>query len=63
MSPAATPSHGCPPGAGFAKLVTTQRFDSKAGKPNDNFNFVLTLVGPLKPPVSGTLSTSYNAVF
>ncbi|KAL4428691.1 hypothetical protein ABPG77_009797 [Micractinium sp. CCAP 211/92] len=49
--------------AGFVKLVTTQRFDSKAGKPNDNFNFVLTLVGPLKPPVSGTLSTSYNAVF
>ncbi len=52
-----------PPGAGFVQLVTTQRFDSKAGKPNDNFNFGLTLVGPLKLPVSGALSTSYTAAF
>ncbi|KAL4428692.1 hypothetical protein ABPG77_009798 [Micractinium sp. CCAP 211/92] len=49
--------------AGFVQLVTTQRFDSKAGKPNDNFNVGLTLVGPLKLPVSGTLSTSYTGAF
>ncbi|KAL4421879.1 hypothetical protein ABPG77_003681 [Micractinium sp. CCAP 211/92] len=49
--------------AGFARLVVTQRWDPKASRPQDSVNFGVTLVGPLKPPVSGALKASYAAAF
>ncbi|KAL4429867.1 hypothetical protein ABPG77_010984 [Micractinium sp. CCAP 211/92] len=47
--------------AGFARLVMSQRWDDKKGMEADFLNFGLTLVGPLKLPVSGILGPSYTA--
>ncbi|KAL4444165.1 hypothetical protein ABPG75_011902 [Micractinium tetrahymenae] len=49
--------------AGFVQLVVSQRWDPKANQANDNVNFGVTLVGPLKLPVSGALQVSYTAAF
>ncbi len=39
----------------------SQRWDDKKGMEADFLNFGLTLVGPLKLPVSGILGPSYTA--
>lgn len=49
--------------AGFVKLVVTQRWDPRASHPQDSVNFGVTLLGPLKLPVSGALKASYTAAF
>ncbi|KAL4447635.1 hypothetical protein ABPG75_004854 [Micractinium tetrahymenae] len=49
--------------AGYVQLVVTQRWDPKTSQPTDSVNFGVTLVGPLKLPVSGALSASYTAAF
>lgn len=60
LKPQPPPTH---PPAGFVKLVVTQRWDPRASHPQDSVNFGVTLLGPLKLPVSGALKASYTAAF